>query len=966
MTSWHPFSEGLSLHVADRISADDAARQEATARAILARLSERPGVVLADEVGTGKTFVALAVAAAVACSDRRRPVVVMVPSTLKEKWPRDCGVFAEQCAGPKLRARLRWRSADNGVQFLKLLDERGPDRPALIFLTHGAMGRALTDGWVRLAIIQRALHRRRDTRLRNAVARCAAALVEVKSRIWRQPGLCEELLRSRLDAWGEVMRRRDFDPGEGGEPVPGIVARALERFDASAVYAALDAHIPRNQTERYEERLARARAVLRAALKALWGKCLEQLRFRLPLLILDEAHHLKNAHTQLASLFQSPEAADDADQITRGPLGGVFERMLFLTATPFQLGHHELCSVLERFGGIAWKCAAAPPCGREAFRGEVATVRERLDAAQESALVLDAAWGQLNAEDLTLDGHFYPDSAEWWQALPAASLRTAAAARVLAAFESTRARMRAAEAALRPWVLRHLKPRTLPEPWPGRPRRVRLAGAGILDDTPGAAADGLPVSGEATLPFLLAARATVCAPDSRPVFAEGLASSYEAFLHTRRQAPPLDTDTVSPTPATLDDTSLWYLDRIEEVLPTGDLAASAAHPKIAATAERVLQAWRGREKVLVFCHFIQTGRTLRRVISERMRATILAQAAARLRCPRSEAEPELERLGTRFFDSDSPARRRCDELADRLLAAHPALDPHRDTLLDAVRRFLRTPSFLVRYFPLRRGSLDAAAVEVAFRRPDATGLTLEALLGDFFDFLDRRCTGSEREALLAAMHAMQTGGITALGDDELQGETHAALLANVRLVNGATRPETRQRLMLTFNSPFFPEVLIASSVMAEGVDLHRYCRLVIHHDLDWNPSTLEQRTGRVDRIGAKAERCGEPIRVYLPFVAETQDEKMYRVVTDRERWFSVVMGEQFQTGARHTDALARRIPFPEAAARELAFRLEANDGRSKTTDQQPAGAGSASAITASQSVEVPTRKSTDFARDIPT
>jgi hypothetical protein len=38
------------------------------------------------------------------------------------------------------------------------------------------------------------------------------------------------------------------------------------------------------------------------------------------------------------------------------------------------------------------------------------------------------------------------------------------------------------------------------------------------------------------------------------------------------------------------------------------------------------------------------------------------------------------------------------------------------------------------------------------------------------------------------------------------------------LVNGATRGETRQRLMLTFNSPFFPEVLIASSVMAEGVD----------------------------------------------------------------------------------------------------------------------------------------------------
>ena len=90
----------------------------------------------------------------------------------------------------------------------------------------------------------------------------------------------------------------------------------------------------------------------------------------------------------------------------------------------------------------------------------------------------------------------------------------------------------------------------------------------------------------------------------------------------------------------------------------------------------------------------------------------------------------------------------------------------------------------------------------------------------------------------------------------------------------------------------------------------------------WNPSTLEQRTGRIDRIGAKVERCGRPIHVYLPFVAETQDEKMYRVVMDRERWFSVVMGEQYKVAARATDRLAERVPFPEAAAAALAFGLE--------------------------------------------
>jgi superfamily II DNA/RNA helicase len=178
---------------------------------------------------------------------------------------------------------------------------------------------------------------------------------------------------------------------------------------------------------------------------------------------------------------------------------------------------------------------------------------------------------------------------------------------------------------------------------------------------------------------------------------------------------------------------------------------------------------------------------------------------------------------------------------------------------------------------------------------------------------------------------IQTGDMTgrearaSFAADELEGRQRGEpLLPNVRLVNGSTKRKTRQRLMLAFNSPFFPEILITSNVLAEGVDLHRCCRVVIHHDLDWNPSVVEQRTGRVDRIGAKVEWAndGEPIRVYMPYLAETQDEKMYRVVMDRERWFSVVMGEKFRVDARTTDKLAQRVPLPESLAGKLAFRLE--------------------------------------------
>ena len=49
---------------------------------------------------------------------------------------------------------------------------------------------------------------------------------------------------------------------------------------------------------------------------------------------------------------------------------------------------------------------------------------------------------------------------------------------------------------------------------------------------------------------------------------------------------------------------------------------------------------------------------------------------------------------------------------------------------------------------------------------------------------------------------------------------------------------------------------------------------------------------------------------------------MFRVVRDRERWFQVVMGEQYKTDELTTDRLADRVPLPERAAADLAFRLE--------------------------------------------
>jgi hypothetical protein len=666
------------------------------------------------------------------------------------------------------------------------------------------------------------------------------------------------------------------------------------------------------------------------AFRHLWDGLLAKAcrRSALPLLILDEAHHLKNSQTRLASLFrttgpkeeslfQTQEASREAEMLS-GALGGVFERMLFLTATPFQLGHHELLNVLERFQSIAWRSASAPGLSREKVREELRELRRALDRAQRAALDFDRVWGRLRAEEMRdRDGNPLSEE-EWWASLrvPDAE-RGGIASDILRRYEQADAALREAEMRLRPWVIRHLKPRSLSDGT--TPRRAVLAGAAIRG---GPIERGLEVEGGALLPFLLAASAEAVGAAERSklaLFAEGLASSYEAYTETRSSGTALrDEDDVRDADEVGEEKSgadiSWYVSNIGRALLSGDDLARGAHPKIAATVGRTVGLWRAGEKVLIFCHYRATGRALHRHISRELDGEVLSLAASRFGLDGVvAARRTLEQLGERFQKPNDRLRREADESLTALARGCGSFDePEREKVVDVMRRFLRTPSFLARYFPPERARRKGV-IDEALAQADESGLTLRERLAEFCRFLSERCTKDERAAYLDALGEMQTGTHTAGGEQ---------LLANVRLVNGATDDLSRRRLLLAFNTPFFPEVLVASSVLAEGVDLHLDCRYVIHHDLCWNPSTLEQRTGRIDRLGAKAERARKSIHVYLPYVAATQDEKMFRVVRDRERWFQVVMGEKYELDEAVTDRQAARVLLPETAARALAFRLE--------------------------------------------
>jgi hypothetical protein len=622
-------------------------------------------------------------------------------------------------------------------------------------------------------------------------------------------------------------------------------------------------------------------------------------------------------------LFATEESLEDSKYFEQaGPLGGKFERMLFLTATPFQLGHAELVRVLDRFEGIKWTGPNAPSMSLTEFKSEVKDLGQLLDDAQSSALRLDRAWSGLDASALIQrDGtSLSPD--EWWGAASSEAAE-GLVAEVAQRVRHTQDLMGRAERALGPWVLRHLKSPHLPDSADVQ-RRNLLTGAAIRG---GSTRSGLEINGPVLLPFLLAGRAQslLALSRGRAVFAEGLASSFEAYLETRsgRKALDEDADEVdSPPPPELG----WYLQHLDRALPKDSQTVRSEHPKMAATAERAVQLWRAGEKVLVFCHYRATGRALRQHISSLLDEEIGRLAQEKLPgSDRAQAFARLEELGEQFFENERLRDLVSGRIAE-IAANYPQLsDQERQKIGEVVRRFIRTPSFLVRYLPLDSGDL-ADGFERALQTVDEGRQSLLQKVEYFCRFLAERCIAVEREEFLAALETVQTG--THYGVDvrtsieEQEGEAEGArLLPNVRLANGEVRPETRRRLLLTFNTPLFPEILIASSVLAEGVDLHLNCRYVIHHDLCWNPSTLEQRSGRVDRIGSKAERVRQPIHLYMPYVAETQDEKMFRVVRDRERWFQIVMGETYEVDEAATDRRAERIPLPESVKEQLSMSL---------------------------------------------
>lgn len=74
---------------------------------------------------------------------------------------------------------------------------------------------------------------------------------------------------------------------------------------------------------------------------------------------------------------------------------------------------------------------------------------------------------------------------------------------------------------------------------------------------------------------------------------------------------------------------------------------------------------------------------------------------------------------------------------------------------------------------------------------------------------------------------------------------------------GGMDPEKREEVKASFQtSPDVSPVriLLATDAASEGLDFQNFCSRLIHYEIPWNPNRMEQRNGRVDRHGQKADQ----------------------------------------------------------------------------------------------------------------
>lgn len=123
-------------------------------------------------------------------------------------------------------------------------------------------------------------------------------------------------------------------------------------------------------------------------------------------------------------------------------------------------------------------------------------------------------------------------------------------------------------------------------------------------------------------------------------------------------------------------------------------------------------------------------------------------------------------------------------------------------------------------------------------------------------------------------------------------------------IHGGMGREDRQKAQSLFTQDRDVEVLVATDAAGEGINLQR-AHLMVNYDLPWNPNRLEQRFGRIHRIG-QTEVC----HCWNLVASETREGDVYRRLLEK------IDQEREALGGKVFDILGK-LTFDDKPLRQL-------------------------------------------------
>lgn len=159
------------------------------------------------------------------------------------------------------------------------------------------------------------------------------------------------------------------------------------------------------------------------------------------------------------------------------------------------------------------------------------------------------------------------------------------------------------------------------------------------------------------------------------------------------------------------------------------------------------------------------------------------------------------------------------------------------------------------------------------------------------------------------------------------------------VISGDVDPKERTKIIDDFKeNPYF-EVLLSSRVGSEGLDF-QFCDTLFNYDLPWNPMEIEQRIGRLDRIGQESP----VIRIYNFWIEGTIEQRildrLYTRIGIFERSIGeleMILGDELSTIER--DILSKKLSpkeeeeLIERKAMAIEDRLESLEKLEKNSAQ---------------------------------